>query len=71
MTSRLSRRLRGWLKASRRSQRSLAKELGVSPAYIAMILAGARTPSLPVAKQLQDVTGIPATEFIPPKQRIA
>jgi len=64
MTARSSRRLRAWLKTSRRSQRSLAQELGVSPAYIAMILASKRTPSLPIAKRLQDVTGIPAPEFI-------
>jgi len=58
------RRLRVWLKASKRSQSSLARELRISPGYITMLLAGARTPSLEVAKRLQDVTGIPATAFI-------
>jgi transcriptional regulator with XRE-family HTH domain len=69
-------RLRAWLKAARRTQRSLAEELGVSPPYIAMLIAGERTPSLPVAKRLQEITGIPATQFVKAightsKQRIA
>ena len=57
-------RLRVWLKVSRRSQTSLAKEVGLSAAYLSMLIAGVRTPSLQVAKRLQAVTGIPATEFI-------
>jgi transcriptional regulator with XRE-family HTH domain len=69
------RRLRAWLKTSRRSQVSLAKELGISTPYISMLLAGQRTPSLPVAKRLQEITGIPAAEFASTrsaaKQRIA
>jgi transcriptional regulator with XRE-family HTH domain len=62
-------RLRAWLKAARRTQRSLADELGVTPPYVAMLIAGDRTPSLYVAKRLQEITGIPATEFV--NQRIA
>jgi transcriptional regulator with XRE-family HTH domain len=58
--------LRAWLKAARRSQRSLAKEIRVSPGYITLLITGIRTPSLPVAKRLQDVTGIPAADFAPP-----
>jgi len=42
----------------------LADELGVTPPYIAMLIAGDRTPSLRVAKRLQEITGIPATEFV-------
>jgi transcriptional regulator with XRE-family HTH domain len=57
------RRLRAWLKAARRSQRSLAAEIQVTPGYITMLMAGDRIPSLAVAKRLQDVTGIPATDF--------
>lgn len=63
------RRLQAWLKASRRSQAALAKELGLSTAYVSMLLKGQRTPSLPVAKQLQELTGIPATEFVPTRVR--
>jgi transcriptional regulator with XRE-family HTH domain len=63
VTTATARRLRAWLKASRRSQASLAQELGISTPYISMLLAGQRTPSLPVAKRLQEISGIPAAEF--------
>jgi plasmid maintenance system antidote protein VapI len=47
-----------------RTQMWLAKQLKVSPQYVAMILNGRRTPSLPIALRLEDLTGIPAKEFI-------
>jgi len=52
-----------WLQARHHNQRWLAEQLGVSTAYIAMILSGARTPSLGVARRLEAITGIDATEF--------
>lgn len=59
-----------WLRARGLTQGWLAHELGVSPAYVWMILNGKRTPSLSIAKQLQDITGIAATEFdSPPSAR--
>lgn len=53
-----------WLKARNHTQRWLAEQLQVTPAYIAMILSGQRTPSLRVAKRLQEITDIDATEFV-------
>ena len=45
------------------SQNGLAREMGITPAYFSMILAGERRPSLPVAIKLEQFTGIPAEEF--------
>ena len=58
------RRFDRWLARSGRTQSALAAELGVSTAYIAMIVSGKRTPSLAIAKELSELTGIPATDFI-------
>ena len=57
-------RVTDWLRERRHTQRWLARRLRVSPSYVAMILNGRRTPSLLLAKRLQDLTGIPATDFI-------
>jgi transcriptional regulator with XRE-family HTH domain len=57
-------RIRTWLRGRGQSQQWLADELGITASYVAMILNGRRTPSLPVAKRLEDLTGIPATAFI-------
>jgi len=57
-------RIQTWLRAGGHTQRWLARELGVTPTYISMILNGRRTPSLLIAKHLEDLTGIPATAFI-------
>lgn len=54
----------GWLNAGQHNQRWLARQLRVSPAYVAMILNGRRVPSLLIAKRLQTLTGIPATDFV-------
>jgi len=58
------RRLERALQRAGLTQTALAAELGVSTAYVAMILCGKRTPALAVAKALSDLTGIPATDFI-------
>lgn len=57
-------RVRLALRRGHHTQRWLARRLGVSPQYIAMILNGRRTPSLVLAKRLEDLTGIRATDFI-------
>lgn len=55
--------MRAFLKTEGKSQGWLARELGVSSAYLSMILSGRRHPSLTVASKLEAVTGIPAREF--------
>jgi len=62
--SRGARQLQAWLEKRQQTQRWLADLLRVSPAYVAMIFNGRRSPSLRMAKRFQDVTGIPATDFI-------
>jgi transcriptional regulator with XRE-family HTH domain len=54
-----------WLRAGGHTQRWLAQQLGVTPTYVSMILNARRTPSLGIAKQLEDLTGIPAIAFLP------
>lgn len=53
-----------WLRARGHNQRWLAHACDVSPQYVAMILNGRSTPSLLIAKRLQALTGIPATDFV-------
>lgn len=55
-----------WLYQHGRTQAWLADKIGVSSNYVTMILSGTRTPSLRVAKRLQEVTGISAVEFVAP-----
>jgi transcriptional regulator with XRE-family HTH domain len=60
----IKHRIHTWLRAGGHNQRWLAGELGITASYVTMILNGRRTPSLQVAKRLEDLTGIPATAFI-------
>jgi len=55
-----------WLYQHGRTQAWLADKVGVSSNYVTMILSGTRTPSLRVAKRLQEVTWISAVEFFAP-----
>ena len=64
----IQRRIAAWLREKQRTKSSLARELGISPSYLTMILAGKKVPSLRVAKRFQEVTSIPATDF---DQRVA
>ena len=58
------RRFERWFRRAQLTQAELAAELGVSNSYIAMIVCGQRTPSLPRAKALAARTGFPITDFI-------
>lgn len=58
------RRVERWLRREQLTQVGLAATLGISTAYVSMILSGQRTPSLLIAKELSELTGIPATDFI-------
>jgi len=59
--------IKSWLVQHGRTQAWLAQQIGVTTNYVNMILAGARSPSLRVAKRLEDVTGIHATKFLAPQ----
>jgi transcriptional regulator with XRE-family HTH domain len=57
-------RIQLWLRDGRHTQRWLAQQLGVTPTYVSMLLNARRTPSLRIAKRLEDLTGIPAIAFV-------
>lgn len=46
------------------TQGVIAKQLGVSPAYISMIAAGSRQPSLGLALEIHKLTGVPAASLV-------
>lgn len=57
-------RVTAWLLERKRTQRWLAAKLGCTPTYVTLLLSGQRTPSLAMAKRIQQITGIPATDFV-------
>lgn len=52
-----------WLRERGKTQNWLAAEVGITPSYLSLILAGRREPSLRVAVRLEQVTGVSASEF--------
>jgi transcriptional regulator with XRE-family HTH domain len=55
-------RVRDYLRANDMTQEQLAEQVGVVPGHLSDILNG-KTPSLPVAVRLENLTGIPARDF--------
>ena len=56
-------RLLLWLAEQNKSQRELADAIGISQQYLSQILTGDRSVSLPVAVEIERVTGIPVVDF--------
>ncbi len=56
--------LKDWRERSGKSRADLAREVGVSDVSIWRIEEGRQTPSLRVAAKLEQITGIPAREFV-------
>ena len=56
--------LADWFRRSHQSQHSLAERLGVSDATISRYVSGERQPSLRVAVQLAQATGLPVSAFL-------
>jgi len=56
-------RLLLWVTESGKSQREISALLGISEQYMSQILAGSRGVSLPVALEIERVTGIPVRDF--------
>ncbi len=56
--------LKDWRERSGKSRAELASEVGVSDVSIWRIEEGKQTPSLRVAAKLEQITGIPAREFV-------
>jgi transcriptional regulator with XRE-family HTH domain len=68
MADALTRALRGYLKASKRTQADLALAVGISEPMLSLILKGWRTPSLAAALRLSEETGIPVASFSRPSR---
>lgn len=49
------------------TQDALAKRLDITPAYVSLIRAGKRQPSLALALRIQDLTGVPASALVTPE----
>jgi DNA-binding XRE family transcriptional regulator len=61
-------RLREWLEQETNDDAShnqtwLADQLGISSQHVNQILSGVRRPSLPLARDIEQLTRIPASEF--------
>jgi len=61
--------LQEWRKRAKRTLADLAAQCGTSEASMSRIERGAQTPSLPIAVKLEEITGIPAREFLPEARR--
>jgi transcriptional regulator with XRE-family HTH domain len=59
----LRSRVRAVLKASGRKQQDLAREVGVGPSYLSMVLRQQRPAPDALAAKLEAATGLPAAEF--------
>jgi transcriptional regulator with XRE-family HTH domain len=46
------------------TQDALAKQLDVTPAYVSLIAAGKRQPSLRLALRIEELTGVPAAALV-------
>lgn len=54
-----------------RSHASLAKQAGISKAFLSQILSGRRTPSIEIAVALAKHTGLSASDFLPALSKVA
>ena len=53
------------------SQERFADRLGVSSAWVAMLEKGTQTPSLKLAVQIEELTGISASDWLLDAQRMS
>lgn len=63
-------RVRQAIKAKGMTQADLAAALGIVPSHLSDVLNG-KTPSLHLAAGLQDLTGVPARDFIGTERSVA
>ena len=56
--------LAAFLKDTNTSQAQFARQLGVRPSYVNMIILGDRTPALPLALRIADIARIPLESLI-------
>jgi transcriptional regulator with XRE-family HTH domain len=54
-----------WLKASGRTQRDIAAELGITPAHVCNVLQRKRVPSARLAQRIIALTGLALADLLP------
>lgn len=58
------RNLAAFLKATRTTQDAFAREMGIAPSYVSMLLRGERTPSLPLALRIAERARVPLESLL-------
>lgn len=61
--------LNSWMDDAGESDESLAPKLGVSRVQVSRIRRGVNKPSATVAARLEELTGIPAWDFLRPARQ--
>lgn len=56
--------LSAYMKRTSTTHAALAKKLGISRSYVTLLIAGERQPSLPLAVNIERVTGVPASSLV-------
>lgn len=62
--------LQVWLVRSGVPARELARQLGITPAYLSQVRHGDRRPKLETLVQLASITGIPVTAWVDTKASV-
>lgn len=62
--------LKEWRKRAKKKLADLAGPCRLSEGSMSRIERGEQMPSLPVAVKLEEITGIPAREFLPPERKL-
>jgi transcriptional regulator with XRE-family HTH domain len=58
------KRLKAWI-VLHTNQREFAKDIGIDESYLSQVLAGLRTPRLPILGRIERETGIPVGGWVP------
>lgn len=56
--------LQQYKRTARLTQKELARQLGISQAYLSQLCSGEATPSLPTARKIAELTGQPMTQVL-------
>jgi transcriptional regulator with XRE-family HTH domain len=64
------RNLAEYFEATGVTKYSVARKLGVTPAYVSMLASGSRQPALRLALRIEALTGVPASALLS-EERVA